>query len=243
MRNNDYMDNIYDVIYSPEVEYNDDDIIYLDEPEDEFGFGYDDELSWADNITYLDDPEEEDEFNLDLGDGFIPLYQSNFEQPAVVVIDEYYTLDEYEEDLVENYEKPAVEETQEVDYSLDQIYNVLDNDMDAIGINLDEVESMIKFPVQQDLAEELQVTDMSEEDDKIAKAIAREHLDNVKAGEAVGAIFGDVDTPEDDTSWVDGDDLFGNNIETIIAEDPNKEVVEDDYVEGSFSQWLTQQNQ
>ena len=56
-------------------------------------------------------------------------------------------------------------------------------------------------------------------------------------------LFGDVENPDDDTSWVNDDDLFGNNIDVIIADDPNKEVEENDYVEGSFSQWLDQQNQ
>ena len=41
---------------------------------------------------------------------------------------------------------------------------------------------------------------------------------------------------------LDGEDLFGNDIDVIIAEDPNAEVVEDDFVEGSFQDWLEQQN-
>ena len=241
MKNENYMDSIYDVIYAPEVDYYDDGIEYLDEPEDEIFYGHDDELAWADNITYLDEPEE-DEFELDLGEGYIPLHQGDVYQEEIVVIDEYYVLDEYEEDLVENYTRPSLEDYQEVQYSMDEIYNLLDGE-DEIKLDIDNAESLIQFPVKQDLEEELQVTGMSEEDDKLAKAIAREHMDNVKAGEAAGMLFGDVETPEDDTSWVDGDDLFGNNLDVIIAEDPNKEVVEDDFVEGSFQDWLEQQNQ
>jgi len=242
MKNENYMNNIYDIIYAPEVEYvNDDGIEYLDEPEDEIYYGFDDELSWADDITYLDEPYEE-EFDLDLGEGFIPLPQGDYYQEELQVIDEYYVLDEYEEDLVENYTRPSLEDYQEVQYSMDEIYNLLDGE-DEIKLDIDNAESLIQFPVKQDLEEELQVTDMSEEDDKLAKAIAREHMDNVKAGEAVGALMGDNEVPEDDTSWVDGEDLFGNDINVIIAEDPNKEVEEDDFVEGSFQDWLEQQNQ
>ena len=240
MKNNNYMDSIYDIIYAPEVEINDDDIIYLDEPYEETFMGYEDELAWADNITYLDEPYEE-EFDLDLGEGYIRLPQGEVYEEILPVIDENYILDEYEEDLVENYVRPTIEDMQQVEYSMDDLMNIVNDDY-SIEFNDVDLESLIKFPVQQDYAEELNVTDLSEEDDKIAKSIAREHMDNVKAGEAAGALFNDVSIPEDDTSWVDGDDLFGNDINVIIAEDPNKEVVEDDFVEGSFNDWLKQQN-
>ena len=242
MKNENYMQDIYDVIYAPEVEYNDDGIEYLDEPiDDEIYFGFDDELAWADDITYLDEPYE-DEFDIsNLGEGFIPLPQGDY-QEELVVIDEHYILDEYEEDLIANYERPAIETKQDIDYSLDEIYNLLDGE-DEIELDVNNAESLIKFPVQQEVTEELKVSNLSEEDDKIAKAIAREHMDNVKAGEAAGALFGDVENPDDNTSWVDDDDPFGNDINVIIAEDPNKEVIEDDFVEGSFQDWLNQQNQ
>lgn len=240
MKNNNYMDSIYDIIYAPEVEINDDDIIYLDEPYEETFMGYEDELAWADNITYLDEPYEE-EFDLDLGEGYIRLPQGEVYEEILPVIDENYILDEYEEDLVENYVRPTIEDMQQVEYSMEDLMNIVNDDY-SIEFDDADLESLIKFPVQQDYAEELNVTDLSEEDDKIAKSIAREHMDNVKAGEAAGALFNDVSIPEDDTSWVDGDDLFGNDINVIIAEDPNKEVVEDDFVEGSFNDWLKQQN-
>ena len=242
MKNENYMQDIYDVIYAPEVEYNDDGIEYLDDPiDDEIYFGFDDELAWADDITYLDEPYE-DEFDIsNLGEGFIPLPQGDY-QEELVVIDEHYILDEYEEDLIANYERPAIETKQDIDYSLDEIYNLLDGE-DEIELDVNNIESLIKFPVQQEVTEELKVSNLSEEDDKIAKAIAREHMDNVKANEAIGALHGDVENPEDDTSWVDGDDPFGNDINVIIAEDPNKEVIEDDFVEGSFQDWINQQNQ
>lgn len=242
-----YMSNIYEIINAPEVEYNDDGIEYLDSPEDEYYNVYDDGLSWADDITYLDEPYEEDEFNLDLGEGYIPLHQgNNYYQEELVVIDENYVPDEFEYDIVEKYEQPSaiVEEEykSEDQYSMENIYNIINED-DLIDLNVDTSigESLIKFK-EQDLNEELNLTDMSEEDDKIAKAIAREHMDNVKAAESVGALYGDVENIEDDTSWVDGEDLFGNDINVIIAEDPNEEVVDDNYVDGSFQDWINQQN-
>ena len=241
LNSNNYMDSIYEILDAPEVEYNEDGIEYLDEPEDELF--YDDGLSWADDITYLDEPEDEEPI-LDLGEGFIPLHQGEVYQEELVVIDENYVLDEYEYDIVENVIQPAVEETvqESDDYSFDDIYNII-TDNDEINLELDEVESIIQFPVKQTLEEELNIPDISEEDDKIAKAIAKEHMENVKAGEAVGGIFADVEVPEDDTSWVNDDDLFGNDISVIIAEDPNQEVEETDYVEGSFQDWLNNQQQ
>ena len=71
----------------------------------------------------------------------------------------------------------------------------------------------------------------------------KEHMDNVKAGEVAGGLFGDLENPEDDTSWVkDDNDLFGADISVIIAEDPNKEVEDEEFVEGSFEDWLATQN-
>ena len=243
-----YMNDIYDVIYSVEEEYNDQGIEYLDEPIDEDGFYYEDELSWADNITYLDEPEEDD-FNLDLGEGFIPLPQGDVYQEELVVIDENYILDEFEEDLVENYNKPETEvnETnnsneQTVDFTFDEIYNLLDEDEnDMLDLNNLEVESIINFG-NNEPEEELKSVCVDDETSSLATSIAKEHLDNVKAGEAAGALFGDVENTEDDTSWVkDDDDIFGADIDRIIADDPNVEV-EENFVDGTFEDWLAQQN-
>ena len=73
---NDYMESIYELLNSPEEEFEDDGITYIGNPDDE-EFFYDDELAWADNITYLDEPED-DEFDFqDLGDDYIPLPQGD----------------------------------------------------------------------------------------------------------------------------------------------------------------------
>jgi hypothetical protein len=242
-----YMEDIYNVINAEEVEYNDQGIEYLDEPIEDDLY-YEDELSWADNITYLDEPVE-DEFELDLGEGFIPLPQGEVYQEELVVIDENYILDEFEEDLIDNYVKPETKKEykqyndQPVDFTFDEIYNLLDEDEnDMLDLNNIEVESIINFG-NNDPEEELKSVCMDDETSSLATSIAKEHLDNVKAGEAAGALFGDVENSEDDTSWVkDDDDIFGANIDRIIAEDPNVEV-EEDFVEGTFEDWLAQQNQ
>jgi hypothetical protein len=225
-----YMQDIYDVINAPEEEVNDQGIEYLDEPIDEDNFYYEDELAWADDITYLDDPED-DEFNLDLGDGFIPLPQGDNYEEELVVIDEEYMLDEFEVDLVDECAYPTIETSLDNDYT-DDIYNIIN-----------EAESIIKFSVHNEpQEEELKVTNMNSEDSALATAIAKEHLDNVKAGENVGALYGDLENPEDDTSWVNDKDLFGADLSVIIADDPEKEVEEEDFVEGSFEDWLSSQD-
>lgn len=242
-----YMEDIYNVINAEEVEYNDQGIEYLDEPIEDDLY-YEDELSWADNITYLDEPVE-DEFELDLGEGFIPLHQGEVYQEELVIIDENYILDEFEEDLIDNYVKPETKKEykqyndQPVDFTFDEIYNLLDEDEnDMLDLNNIEVESIINFG-NNDPEEELKSVCMDDETSSLATSIAKEHLDNVKAGEVAGALFGDVENSEDDTSWVkDDDDIFGANIDRIIAEDPNVEVKED-FVEGTFEDWLAQQNQ
>lgn len=241
--NENYMEAIYDVIYAPEVEVNEQGIEYLDEPIDDDLMFYDDELAWADDITYLDEPEDE-EFDLDLGEGFIPLPQGEQYHEELIVIDENYILDEFEEDLVDNYEKPSVViEKEEVkdEYDFNNIYNLLDSEDEIV---LDEVESIIQFPVNNEpKEEELQNINMDDETSKLALSIAKEHMDNVKAGEVAGGLYGDLENPEDDTSWVkDDNDLFGADISVIIAEDPNKEVEDEDFVEGSFEDWLAKQN-
>lgn len=232
---NDYMESIYDLLNSPDEDYEDDGITYIGSPDDEENFYYEDELAWADNITYLDDPVE-DEFDLDLGEGFIPLPQGDVIYEAPVVIDENYALDEYEVDLMYSGYKSAEEGFNEVREMTEMIQQEKENDME---IDLDKGESIIKLPKQQTLTEELNVMDISEEDDRISKAIAKEHLDMVSSG--VLNIASEDYGLEDDTSWVDDPDLFGNDISVIIADDPNKEIEEDDFVEGSFEQWLSSQ--
>ena len=243
----DYMENIYDMLNSADEEFVDDEITYVGFPEDEDDLFYEDELSWADNITYLDEPED-DEFDFkDLGDDYIPLPQGDiiYEQP--VVIDENYMLDEFETDIVGGYyveeveEKPAVERKQrtESDGELEDILKFLSQEDVDLSLDLDKAESIIKLPEKQEVVEELKILGQNNDDDKISKAIAKEYMD--MAGSNVTNIASEEYGTEEDTSWVNGEDIFGNDISVIIAEDPNKEVEEEDFVEGSFSDWLAQQ--
>lgn len=234
MKNNDYMESIYNLLNSPEEEF-DDGITYIGSPEDEDEFFYEDELAWADDITYLDEPDD-DEFNLDLGEGFIPLPQGDIVYEKPIVIDENYMLDEYEVDLTNSVSYLDLED------EVTEMTNVVKETQKEVDINLDldKAESIIKLPKQQTIAEELQVLDITPEDDRISKAIAREHLDMVNSG-SLNLASEDYGL-EDDTSWVDDDDLFGSDISVIIAEDPNKDVEEEDFVDGSFEDWLAQNN-
>jgi hypothetical protein len=232
--NNDYMESIYNLLNSPEEEF-DDGITYIGSPDDEDEFFYEDELAWADNITYLDEPDD-DEFNLDLGEGFIPLPQGDIIYEKPIVIDENYMLDEYEVDLTNSVSYLDLED------EVTEMTNVVKETQKEVDINLDldKAESIIKLPKQQTVAEELQVLDITPEDDRISKDIAREHLDMINSG-SLNLASEDYGL-EDDTSWVDDDDLFGSDISVIIAEDPNKDVEEEDFVDGSFEDWLAQNN-
>ena len=234
-KNYNYMDSIYNMINSPEIE--EDDIVYLDEPEDEyFDFGFDDGLSWADDITYLDEPEE-DEFEFDLGEGYIPLPKGEYYQEELIVIDENYVLDEYEQDLVDNV-KVLDDEFEEMK---EMIYPEVDNE--TLVPDIEKAESIIKLPKEKTESEEFEIVNMSVEDDKISKAIAKEYLDNYKANNVLDLVTEEYDNPDDDVSWLDDKDLFGNDISVIIADDPNEDFEEtEDYVEGSFLQWLDGQN-
>ena len=139
---------------------------------------------------------------------------------------------------------------EEMDDEVKEFINILSDDdlkeedsfnevKETTGIDMDKVESIIKLPKDKTLEEELKVVPIDSEDDKIAKAIAKEHLDNVKANSNLAEFLDDeYNNPDDDTSWVNGPDLFGNDIDVIIADDPNKEFEDTNFVEGSFSQWL-----
>lgn len=243
----DYMESIYDVLNSADEEFVDDGITYVGFPEDEDDLFYEDELAWADDITYLDEPED-DEFDFqDLGDDYIPLPQGDiiYEQP--VVIDENYMLDEFETDIIDGYyveeieEKPAVEIKQrtESDGELEDILKFLSQEDVDLSLDLDKAESIIKLPEKQEVVEELKILGQNNDDDKISKAIAKEYMD--MASSNVTNIASEEYGTEEDTSWVNGEDIFGNDISVIIAEDPNKEVEEEDFVEGSFNDWIAQQ--
>lgn len=222
-----FMDSIYDVLNTPEPKY-EDGIIYLDEPVDEFGFDTNDDLAWADEIIYLDDPEEES-FNYDLGEGYIPLPQGNVEEIQSVVIDENYILDEFESDITEGI--AYIDDVEEMS-------GIIEESKTKPVIDIDNAESIIKLPGESGIHEELSIMNLSSEDDKISKAIAREYMEN--SGIDSTLLGEEYIDPSDDTSWVDSPDLFGNDIDSILAEDPDSEIEDVDYVDGSFEDWIAQ---
>ena len=245
----DYMENIYDALNEPEVEYNEQGIEYLDEPEEEneFNWGYNDELSWADDITFLDEPEEE-VVDYDLGEGFIQLHPGYDYQEELVVIDESYVLEDCEEDLTTCDYKPVIYNEPEQEEQIiadDHVFDIdgLLDDSDSLAIDVNKVQSIVKFSPNDNIEEDN--LDYPEKDDdmsKLAISIAKEHMENIKAGDYAGALYGDITNPDDDTSWVEDDkDMFGADISVIIGENPNVEVEEEDFVEGSFEDWINQQ--
>lgn len=240
--NDDFMKNIYDVIESPEVEYDDDGIEYLDgRPEDYDDYYNDDydDLAWADDITYLDEPEEENECYWEMGDDFIPLPQFDYIDEEVVVIDENYQLDEYEQDLVDVVYDQQVEEKYEDSYAPENYFNFMADDQDVLSIDIDNVKSMIQLPKEKSVEEEYNVPPMTKEDDKIIKAVAQEYLNNIQVDSTLELAKDDYNV-DDDTSWVNDEDLFGNNIDKIIADNPNEEFVDEEFVDGSFDDWIKQ---
>jgi hypothetical protein len=243
MMNNDYMQGIYDLLNEEEVvEYNDQGIEFLDDPIEDSMF-YNDELSWADDIVFLDDPVE-DEINLDLGEGFIPIAQGVEYQEEKIVIDENYVLDEFEEDLIEGCVKPSIEvDENNIEYTIDDIMGLVDDveEEDTLAIDVESAKSIIKYPeVKDEVQESLDNSGVDNETAELGLAIAKEHMDNVKSG--CTGLADETKNPEEDTSWVaDDKDIFGADISVIIAEDPNAEVEETDFVEGSFDDWFKEQ--
>lgn len=241
MKNNDFdfMESFYDVIDSPIEESNDDDVIYVGEDEGE-DFISDFEESWGDDITFIGEDEDDETFFTDLGEGYIPLPQGEEVDYETIVIDEHYVLDEYETDFAEERfdESKEDEENEEVLKSVIS-YEDKDNDetKDSFFEQIDSAESVIQFPETKSLEEELSMEEVDPIDDRISKQIAKDYIQDREA--AVDLLPGDdLGDSEEDNSWVNGDDLFGNDIDAIIAEDPGKEVEDDDFVDGSFADWV-----
>lgn len=223
--NNNYMDSIYSVLDSNEVDYNDD-VMFIDNPDD---YEFENEFNnWGDDVTIIGDFEE-DEFNFDLGEGYIPLPKGDDYNQPVIVIDEYYNLDEYEIDILEGIVESESTEYKEPVYSTES--------EESLAVNVDEVQSIVNFKEEKDPVEDLTSLNMCPDDDRVIKTMAREYMDNLGVDSLTNEEFLDS---SDDTSWVDDPDLFGNDISVIIADDPEAEFVEDDFVDGSFEDWINQ---
>ena len=220
--NNNYMDSIYSVLDSNEVEY-DNDITFVDDPD----YGFDNEFNdWGDDVTIIGDFEE-DEFDFDLGEGYIPLPKGDYDNQPVIVIDEDYVLDEYEVDILDGVVESV--EYKEPTYSTEG--------EESLAIDASQAESITNFGESKEPVDELTNLNMCPDDERVVKAMARDYIDNLGTDTL---LEGEMLDASDDTSWIDDPDLFGNDISVIIADNPEAEFVEDDYVSGSFEQWLAE---
>ena len=220
--NNNYMDSIYSVLDSNEVEY-DNDITFVDDPD----YGFDNEFNdWGDDVTIIGDFEE-DEFDFDLGEGYIPLPKGDYDNQPVIVIDEDYVLDEYEVDILDDVVESV--EYKEPTYSTEG--------EESLAIDASQAESITNFGESKEPVDELTNLNMCPDDERVVKAMARDYIDNLGTDTL---LEGEMLDASDDTSWIDDPDLFGNDISVIIADNPEAEFVEDDFVDGSFEQWLAE---
>ena len=223
--NNNYMDSIYSVLDSNEVDYNDD-VMFVDNPDDyEFENEFD---NWGDDVTIIGDFEE-DEFNFDLGEGYIPLPKGDDYNQPVIVIDEYYNLDEYEIDILEGIVESESVEYKESTYSTEG--------EESLAIDVEKAEGITNFGESNEPVDELTNLNMCPDDERVVKAMARDYMENLGTDTLLEGEFQDA---SDDTSWIDDLDLFGNDISVIIADNPEADFVEDDFVDGSFEQWLAE---
>ena len=223
--NNNYMDSIYSVLDSNEVDYNDD-VMFVDNPDD---YEFEDEFNnWGDDVTIIGDFEE-DEFNFDLGEGYIPLPKGDDYNQPVIVIDEYYNLDEYEIDILEGIVESESVEYKESTYSTEG--------EESLAIDVEKAEGITNFGESNEPVDELTNLNMCPDDERVVKAMARDYMENLGTDTLLEGEFQDA---SDDTSWIDDPDLFGNDISVIIADNPEADFVEDDFVDGSFEQWLAE---
>lgn len=256
--NTNYLKSIYDFVNSNVEENTENEFEIIDDDYD-YDNDVDYEPEWGEEIEIIGDENEEDDFIYELGEGYIPLPQGDNVDVEVLVIDENYVPDEYEKDVCGNYtgyndeEFVVVDEEKEIN-DIEEMLNGETSDIDIKQFQNVESEfdnllnaencSVIKLPKEQTLAESLNTVDVSNEDKRIAHSIAREHMEKCEAEMQLKSLPGSESEEEEalEAKWI-GEDMFGNNIESIIAEDPNvqKVIEDDDFVEGSFEDWAAQQ--
>lgn len=245
-----YLDSIYDIIDAEDTNVDENGVTILDDDEDyDYNSLY--EPEWGDEVEFLDGDESEDECYLEeLGDGFIPLPQGDVEVD-VVVIDEDYTPDEYETDVCNGYSQEEIEVLDELAEDDSKVIDVgsemtgykekeestFDNEIARLH-NATVEDSVINTPETETLAESMGVID-DPDTDKIAKSIAKEHMDRVSEQ----SVFPGDETANDiDKGWIH-EDMFGNDIGSIITDVPeNIDIEDDDYIEGSFKDWADAHN-
>lgn len=224
MRNDDnFMDGIYAILDDITEDNENDGIVYVGEEEDELY------SSWGDEVIFIGD-EEDDDIIEDLGEGYIPLSQPDVEEYEAMIIDEGYVLDEYELDVTDGcVVTEAVTDVEEIC----SIASAVEDE--SLFIDPDTVESIIHLPKKRDISDGIIIAN-DPDDDKIAKAIAREYLE--ERDSSVNLLPGDELDNDDDNSWINDPDIFGNNIDKILAEDEILTIEDEDYVEGSFEEWI-----
>lgn len=233
MRNKefDYMEGIYAFIEEADNDVrNDDGIIFVDDEEDEVIPFSDYDYIDDDGIVFIGDDEEDDYY---LGEDCIPLPEFDQVEEQVVVIDENYELDEYESD--EFAEIVSEDDVVFID-DYDEIIAMAENLEGAESFYdiVEDAESNIKTLEKEEIDEMGGVSSVNTVDDKLSKDIARDVIEEASVNSDL--LLEDLDEESDEGNWIN-EDIFGNDIESIIAE--KTDVVEEEvYDEGSFEDWV-----
>lgn len=233
MRNKefDYMEGIYAFIEEADNDVrNDDGIIFVDDEEDEVIPFSDYDYINDDGIVFIGDEEEDDYY---LGEDCIPLPEFDQVEEQVVVIDENYELDEYESD--EFAEIVSEDDVVFID-DYDEIIAMTENLEGAESFYdiVEDAESNIKTLEKEEIDEMGGVSSVNTVDDKLSKDIARDVIEEASVNSDL--LLEDLDEESDEGNWIN-EDIFGNDIESIIAE--KTDVVEEEvYDEGSFEDWV-----
>lgn len=239
-----YLEGIYDIIYSDDTKVENDGIEIIDDDEEIDSY----EPEWGEDVEIIDEDYDEDECYIEeLGDGFIPLPQGDDVEVDVIVIDENYVPDEYEADVCGNYSEGNVEiidedeeaEVIDVNAEMSNYTNKKESSFDNELKRLHEAseeDSVINTPKTEPVDESLGVYG-DRDTDKIAKSVAKEYMDR-SAEQSV--LPGEEVEDEVETAWIE-EDMFGNDIGSIITDAPEDINIEDtDYIDGSFEDWANQ---
>lgn len=196
-------------------------------PEEESEFEYVGNPEDLENEEYFDDEfiiideNEEDDYELPScieDEEILDIPQGEYEELSA--IDENYVPDEWEKDLFDSPENDIIENVESIEQIIEK--------EDLIGSSIKINDSIVE---KEDIANR-----RNKIDDKIAKNIAKEVLDE-KSLSSVNLVGTEEEDEQPD--WIN-QDMFGNDIESIIAEPPQDEEKhddDDDFVEGTFDKW------
>lgn len=234
MRNNefDYMKGIYAFIEEANDEVvTEDDVVFIGDDEDDF-IPFSEDSYDEDDVIFIDD-EEEDEYYL--GDDCIPLPEFEQVEEQVVVIDENYELDEYETDEFEGTSNDG-DDVIFIDDDYEEIMAMTENLEGAESFYdiVDEAESNIKTLDKEEIEEIDGISSVDAVDDKLSKDIARDVIEEASTNSEI--LLDELGEESEEGSWIN-EDIFGNDIESIIAEKADVEE-EEVYEEGSFEDWV-----